>query len=368
MKVAYLMGSLNRGGAETLVLDICKNAGKRDFEILLIHRKNGQLREDFLNSGVALHQIYPKRFFDIFYFLRLRRIIIKNNILIIHSHQVIDAWFAYLATLFLPSKVVLSFHGHGVNSSPTSKLFRRLILIKSDLNIFVSEYQKKYYEKVYNYLGKNVVIPNGIDFNKFCIPNNKSIRTELGLNNTDLLIGSVGNFTSGRDHFTLCKFISLLKKANIEFKFIFVGAESKVEPWVYQQCFDYCQKQGLDNNVIFLGTRSDVPAILSQLDAFIYSTEHDTFGIAVVEAMAMGLPVFVNDWDVMKEITNNGQWATLYQSKNPEDLLDKFSDFISNISKFKTNALLNALSIKKEYSIEAHLTKLAKIYQTVLKK
>lgn len=366
MKIAYLMGSLNRGGAETLVLDICNNIKEQDFDILLIHRKNGQLKDDFSKSGVEIYQTCPKHIFDISYFIKLRKTIVEHNILILHTHQVIDAWYAYLAALFLSSKIILSFHGHGVNSRFVSKLLRRWILTKTDLNIFVSESQKSYYKKEYINIGRNLVVPNGIDFKKFGFINNVSIRHELRLKNTDLLIGSVGNFTSGRDHFTLCKFISLLKKAHIPFKFIFVGAESKAEPWVYKQCFEFCQEQGLKDDVIFLGTRADVPAILSQLDVFTYSTEHDTFGIAVVEAMAMGVPVFVNDWEVMREITHDGEWATIYKSKDEYDLLNKFLLFLDNIEKYRHTAQQNALVIRDTYSIEKHISTLKSIYNSII--
>lgn len=366
MKVAYFMGSLNRGGAETLILDICRNTKVQDFELFVVHRKDGQLKEDFSNSGVQLNQIYPKSYFDISYFTRLRKFIIENNIRIVHAHQVIDAWFIYLAIQFLPTKVVLSFHGHGITNSVTSKILRKLILARTDLNIFVSESQLNYYVNKFGNINRILVLPNGVDFKKGKLGVETSIRKELGLNNSDLLIGTVGNFTSGRDHFTLCKFLYLLKQKNIPFKFVFVGSASKIEPIVYNKCFDFCRNEGLQNDVYFLGTRADVPNILTQLDAFTYSTEHDTFGIAVVEAMGAGLPVFVNDWEVMREITNDGAWATIYKTKNEHDLLAKFLEFLDKKDSYENEARENALSIRDKYSIESHTSNLKSIYQSLL--
>lgn len=366
MKAAYLMGSLNRGGAETLVLDICNNAKDLAFDILLIHRKNGQLKDDFSKSGVDIYQIYPKHIFDISYLLKLRKTIKEHNILILHTHQVIDAWFAYLATLFMTTKVILTFHGHGINGTFISELFRKGVLTKTDLNIFVSASQKRFYENRYKNIGTNLVIPNGVDFKKFIVSNDISIRKELRLKATDLLVGCVGNFTSGRDHFTLCKFILQLKKKSISFKFIFVGKASKAEPMIYKQCFDFCQENGLGNDVYFLGTRADVPAILNQLNAFTYSTEHDTFGIAVVEAMAMGVPVFVNDWEVMREITNEGDWASIYKSKDEYDLLSKIISFLAEPAVYLKKAKKSASHVRELYSIESHLSKLEMIYKSII--
>ena len=44
----------------------------------------------------------------------------------------------------------------------------------------------------------------------------------------------------------------------------------------------------------------------------------------MVEAVASGVPTFVNDWVVMREITDNGKLARLYMSKDPADLLRVF--------------------------------------------
>jgi len=47
MKVAYLLGSLNRGGTETLLLDVFSNADKASYEMIGIYRKDGAYRNDF---------------------------------------------------------------------------------------------------------------------------------------------------------------------------------------------------------------------------------------------------------------------------------------------------------------------------------
>jgi glycosyltransferase involved in cell wall biosynthesis len=108
-----------------------------------------------------------------------------------------------------------------------------------------------------------------------------------------------------------------------------------------------------------------VPALLTQLDAFIYSSDHDTFGIAVIEALATGIPVFVNDWGVMKEITDNGRYANLYRSKDESDLLNKFLLFLEQPEAFKKAALENAIWARKTYSIQNHMERLYEVYRGI---
>jgi glycosyltransferase involved in cell wall biosynthesis len=101
------------------------------------------------------------------------------------------------------------------------------------------------------------------------------------------------------------------------------------------------------------------------MDAFIYATDHGTFGIAVIEAIAAGLPTFVNDWEVMTEVTGNGKWASVYKSNDAEDFCAKFMDFVANIDQYKKQAIDNAKAVREEYSIEKHIDTLDKVYRSL---
>ena len=176
-------------------------------------------------------------------------------------------------------------------------------------------------------------------------------------------MGMVGNFVDGRDHLTVCRFLKALKEKGVDFEFLFVGKPSNMD--LYRPCVEYCQENGLEREVLFVGSRTDVPNILHQLDAFVYATDHDTFGIAVVEAIAAGVPTFVNDWGVMREITDDGQDAILYETKNVSDLLTRFLSFLEHRTIYLEDAKTSACKIRKKYSIEAHLNNLYFVYKSL---
>ena len=165
---------------------------------------------------------------------------------------------------------------------------------------------------------------------------------------------------------TICRFLNLLNKKGVDFAFLFVGDKNTNEPWCFDDCVKYCMHNNLNGKVFFLGTRDDVPNILNQLDAFIYSSNHDTFGIAVIEAMAMGLPVFVNDWEVMKEITDKGKHATLFKTRNEHDLFNKFLQFLQNEEAFIQKAKKDAAWARQKYDISRYLIELKNIYAELL--
>lgn len=358
------MGSLNRGGAETLVLDVCNNIRPEAFKITLIHRKKGKLLEDFYKSKAEVKEVFPKHSFDFLYLLNIRRIIKKQDILVIHTHQVIDALIAYVTTFFLPTKIILSLHGHGVDDTFLLRLMRRFVMNKVDLNLFVSNSQLNYYVSQKYKLGSSKVLHNGVDFNKFnaTITEQNNLRKTFGVDPEEILLGSVGNFSSGRDQLTICKFLKLLKEKEVKFKFVFVGENVGV---FYDRCYEYCKANNLLKEVLFLGSRSDVPAILRQLDVFIYSTIHDTFGIAVVEAMGQGVPVLANDWGAMMEITNNGMWATVYKSKDEKDLMVKFMKLYLNREVYKLHAEEMVQKIQNTYGISNYIKQLSMVYKNI---
>ena len=292
----------------------------------------------------------------------------RNEIEIVHAQQSIDALYAKLACIGTGIKVILTFHGYDYIENTLGRIVLKYIISRTDRNLFVSKNQCQYYQDKYK-LDPNYqeVVYNGISFDKLEQKTNSNsktanIRKELKLDDCTLLLGMVGNFNQVRDQMTICRFIDLLNAEGVNFKFIFIGKKVEGCENLYNDCIQYIHDKDLDSKVHFLGVRNDVPEILPYLDAFIYSTNHDTFGIAVVEAMALGLPVFVNDWEVMCEITDNGIHANLYKTKDENDLLQHFLLFLQNKEEYIARAKDAIIYVNQKFSIEKHINNLKTLY------
>ncbi len=364
--IAYLFGSLNRGGTESLMLDVFRNLSNNRLNAIGVYRKTGVLEPDYMHSGVKMHFL-PTNQNIIQYLLRLRRLLVNNKVNIVHAQQPLDALYAYIACLGTGIKILLTLHGFDFVQTKQSSIILKFILHKTDKNLFVSDYQRKYYIEKYHLKIKNQkLVYNGISFEKLNIelmPQN-SLREELKISSNQLLLGTIGNFNEVRDQMTLCRFALELKKSGVDFHLIFVGKRVMSCLERYDNCVDFCQLNGLTENVSFLGIRNDVPEILKQLDAFVYATEHDTFGIAVVEAMATGIPVFVNDWDVMSEITATGSYATLYKTRSEKDLVREFMLFLQHNESYTQKALDASNYVRNKFNIDRHIEELKKVYFT----
>ncbi len=368
MKVVHILGSLNRGGTENLLLDIFNNT-KGAFQIICIHRKKGVLHTDFLDSNIPMRELPLQKHLTISFIHKLRKLFIEENVNIVHCHQPIDALLAYFATIGLKIKTILTLHGHGVKDQWIGYHIRKFTIRQVNTVLFVSNFSKKYYLQKFNLYNKSnfKIQSNGIDLKKFDLKKQVNIRVELKIQKDLLIFGTVGSFSSGRDQMTICRFLTKLLLQRTNFLFLFIGAKSPSEPELFDECISYCKQNNLEKYVKFLGNREDIPLILPNLDAFIYSSVHDTFGIAVIEAMYSGIPVFLNDWEVMKEITENGKHATIYRSKDENDLFQKFNHFLNNKIKYEQKAVFAKKFVEKHYSIQSHIQKLIKVYQSVLK-
>ena len=358
MIVAFFLGSLNRGGAETLLADVFSRGADLPFEAVCVYRNEGNMSDAFHSTAVPMLRVPRKRSW-LLYGLRLRRLVLSQKVDIVHAQSTFNAAIAILFLAFTRVKVVTTLHGIGFGKA--NVLYKRLVYRHSSRMICVSEWERADYLRLgcCGVEDRFVVVRNGINFSKF-----GNARPPVGEEKAARLC-MVGNFVPEKDQYFICRFLKELADGGFSFDFYFIGREVPAYKACYDRCTAYCEQNGLNDCVHFMGSRDDVPELLSDMDAFVYCSKSETFGIAPVEAMAMGLPAFVNDLDVFVEITQKGELAELYRSGDLQDLCDKFCDFMRNRQLYYDRAQTNAAKIRNLYSIAAHIDALQSLYSQI---
>ena len=293
----------------------------------------------------------------------------EEKIDILHTQTLLNAVFGLMCLAFSRVKFVASFHGF--RYSLLNRIYAQWVMRNADASVFVSNYVKEWYLK------HTVVIPqkrcrvvyNGIDFSK--LDNQYGSPDFLDSSNDEssdiVKLAMVGNFGSVRSQIFLCRSLHrLIESGTRNFRFYFVGKRVDAEPDLYDECVQYCEAHQMMDYVHFVGSRGDVPAILQHIDGFVYSSHHDTFGIAVVEAIASGKPTLVNDWVVMRETVGDSGWAEMYRTSDEEDCCKKMKDLIENIETWKQKAEIYKQEIRDKYSIETYIDNLSSVYRSLV--
>lgn len=370
MKIAYFIGSLNRGGAESLILDICRRSTIAPYDFICVYRHDGNMSSDFFNSGASLIRV-PKKYGILRYLYYLRKTFSEEQVTIVHSQTTSNTLLLSIALIGTGIKIITTFHGYNFGKAPWWQ--RTLVYQKSDKILCVSEHQKQYYEKMWELpiTNKLQVVYNGIDFTKI-----DNVKTKIvnQLESDGVKLVMVGNFVDVRSQMVIVKAIDILRNRGVtNFDFYFVGKRVEKEHELYDNCVKYCEENEL-KNVHFLGSRGDVPEILKTVDGFVYSTAHDTFGIAVIEATAAGLPIVVNNWPVMSEVCNLGLSDTtrairFFRTNDVDDCAQKMEELLKDIKSnqkvLREQCQQAADAAKKKYAIQNHINQLNTIYQSL---
>lgn len=365
MKVLHLLDTLGRGGAETIALDVCRNAARFGIELTFVTTRGGPLEEDFRQSGVEFIRLQRRLPIDPGVVFGLRRIIKERGIQIAQGYQPVEGLHLYLAAKGLPVKRVLSFQG-GMRPSWKNMRAARFLIPRMDANIAVSRGILNYHRDVDKFVtAKNFhVIYNGADPARIK-PSGRSLKKELGLDEDAPLIGMVGNFYRDprKDQLTVCRALPKVFAEVENLHCVFAGTPEPGAEHKLEECIDLCRAEGIAARVHFLGARADIPDVLAALDIFVFSSLHEGLPLAVTEAMLAGVPLVVSGIEPLLEVSDNGNAAEVFPVGDAGALAEKILKLLKN-DRLREGLRKSALEFAREnFSIDAHLSKLKKLYE-----
>lgn len=159
-------------------------------------------------------------------------------------------------------------------------------LAPSDLAA-VYTFGKKAYES-----GAVNILHNAIDIDQYGFNADMRcrIRSEFGLSDDTTIIGHVGRFMTQKNHAFLLEVFSEYLKINGKSILMLVGG-GELESAIKQKASEL----GISDKIIFTGVRSDVPALLSAMDVFVFPSLYEGMPNTVIEAQATGLPCLISD-------------------------------------------------------------------------
>lgn len=191
-----------------------------------------------------------------------------------------------------------------------------------------------------------------------------TLRDELGLED-EFILGTVGNVNPIKGHEYLIESLTVHPERTDDVVVVVAGARISSQEDYYQNLEDKITRLGLEDNVHFLGYRSDVPELLAQFDLFVLSSISEACPIVVLEAMAMGCPVVATNVGGIPEQIPNRKYGWTVPPKDPVALSAALRTALSSPPERKQRAERARKRVECIFSLEACTEKHADVYRRV---
>jgi glycosyltransferase involved in cell wall biosynthesis len=161
------------------------------------------------------------------------------------------------------------------------------------------------------------VIPLGLDLERFRQPSSAApaLRASLGLRSGTPLLGIVGRLVPIKDHAALFQALALLSGHDAPVHLAVVG-DGEERPRLEA----LAGRLGLGARIHFLGWRTDLETILKELDVVICASKNEGTPVALIEAMAAGVPVLSTDVGGVADLIAHGETGWLVRPGDPSSL------------------------------------------------
>ncbi|MCI0532306.1 MAG: glycosyltransferase, partial [candidate division Zixibacteria bacterium] len=297
IRLALIIDEAKIGGGQKHLFWLAKYLGRERFEITVLCGGEGFLTENLKREGISYFALPGKLNFRSVW--KLRKLIKELKPHIVHTHGTVAGVWGRLAALkFRRPKLVHTLHGIHYLNFPGSLKFvlgvwsEKFLSSFTDMTICVSESDlKKGREHKLFQAKKSTVIRNGIE----AVQADRTFdasrkRRELGLAEDNFVVGSIGRLDIAKGYTYLLAAASLLKEGLPRARFVIAG-DGPLKNFLQAQQ----SKLGLNDTVIFLGTRLDAPELLQIFDVLVLPSLWEGMPLILLEGMQAGKAIVASD-------------------------------------------------------------------------
>lgn len=337
--VLQVIGGLNRGGAETMLMNIYRNIDRRYRFVFLTYITKDEPDDyegEILANGDRIIKLPIGRVHNpLTFYVDLMAIMRDNHFDCVHCHTLFNSGVVMLAAKHSKIPVRIT-HSHSSGIMKRNSLINRayfafsrfLIRRYTTVPMACTEESGVY---LFGADFQGVILNNGIDLSKFNVTTQPalSIHPELGKEGV-LKLAAISSFYEVKNHTFMIKVADCLKKRNVPFRLFFAG-RGPLEEQLRQEIREY----GLEQEIIFLGVLNNVHELLPALDMVLMPSLYEGLPVSLVETQASGVPAVISDriahsvdlglgLVTFLDINENyDQWADMIQSVKKPDMDQK---------------------------------------------
>lgn len=349
MRILHVIGNLNVGGAEKMLTELLPAQKKlgHDISIIILGTYDSFLVESLEKNSINIILSSRKKLYSLYNIFFLRKYASKYDI--VHVHLFPSLYYGIFLKLF-GSQLTLIYTEHNTHNKrrnkPIFKYIERIIYSQYTRIVSISDETDCCLKRwLYgNNLSKEdearfSIIHNGIDITKY-----QRLPRIRENSETEKIIMMVSRFSKQKDQGTLIKAFSLLEPQKNNLQLVFVGDGD------YRKSMEDLSKElVVEKYTFFLGTREDIPELMSTAYIGIQSSFWEGFGLTAVEFMAAGVPLIASDVKGLSSVVKDA--GILFRTGDYMQLSNILKDLIND--RFLYSSLVNAgLKRCEQYSIE----------------
>ncbi|MEO0090047.1 MAG: sugar transferase [candidate division WOR-3 bacterium] len=379
-RIIHILGGSKFGGIIYYLTYLIERQLKEGYDVSILaenEKVKEYFRKNFPNVKIVdTHNAYRREISPLYDLLALIRTIkVLKNYDIVHTHTSKGGFIGRLAAKIRRIKLIIhTAHGFAFHeySSPITTFFYSLLerLASYWCNKIIL-LNKKDWElaKKYN-IGnekKLVLIYNGIDYQRIknILPN-FAIRQKFNLNEEDFLITFVGRLSKQKNPEVLIWAIKELLKEKIDRKIflLLIGEDMGMK----ERLIKLIDNFKINDYVGFLDFISNPIAIIKASDCFVLPSLWEGMPIALLEAMASGIPIIASNIKGNNEIITDGVNGFLFSPNNYQELKEKIFLLMKNQQLREKISFQAKEDVKRKFNKEKFQEETMKVYKEEIKK
>lgn len=390
LKILQIIDNLDIGGAQEVVRTLVGYLKSDECIPIVCTFKEGPLRQDIEQLGIQVEVLPARRYsivaFPLFVVDMIRlwwwlvKLVKRNEVDAVQTHLLGSLDFLVLLVRATTRLRVVLWTFHSTNFTlaeahlpkykwllrPKRYVYRLLYRFTSHLVsgfIAVSDQVKEAMTEIIGPIqGKITVICNGVDIRKYGLPVDRmSLRSQLGLAASDRLIAVVGTLKEPKGHRYLVEAMTIIVPQYPDAHALFIGDGD-----LRQELQAQVEGLNLGDHVHFLGNRHDVPKLLAASDLFVLPSLWEGLSIALLEAMASGLPIVATAVSGTSQVMSAGETGLIVPPRDAQTLAAAIMQLLSDPEEAQALARAARRHVEMHYSARKQADEYLALYRRLL--
>ncbi len=364
MRILHVSSARTFGGGERHFVDLTRGLRERGHDVFAALRPTctWKQRLDFLPVD-GLFEVSIRNSFGVLSAIRIADFVRENKIEIVHAHVARDYVPASIACLASDAKFVLTRH-----VLFPLKPFNRFALKNLSKAIAVSEGVAIALKRVFP-PDKVTVIHNGLDIASRKVGERERLREEFrSFHNLEFdrpVVGTLGELKElkGQREFMLAA--AEIAKAFPECRFVVTGEDNTIDKKFRRELKRMARVLEIEDRVLWLDWLEDTRPFFAAIDVFVSPSRTESFGLAILEAMASGVAVVATETEGAKQLL--GINGSLIRVEDPVDLARGVREMIQDANLREHAAKDAAERAARLFNLDRMIDQTENVYSEVLK-